>query len=447
MSRQGLSFALALAGLAVLAVSPSARGCVCGLIEPDTAYRSAVLVFTGTVEKVTELTREVVEDGKTFLSSEGRITRLKVEKYFKGAGDSEIELRSSNTSCDISFKVGERYVVYATQNVETGALGAFTCSRTRPVDDYARPDISYLPRAARGASPTMLYGFAFRNTEESAKRGLSDPLANLAITIEGEGKRLELKTDSRGYFETYDLQPGNYTVRTEVTGKLRGAEARTVELPADAVASVVFRTTTMGSLSGRVLDREGGPVRDIQVELLPPGGNPLPGRIITYVSTGEDGRFVFHELVAGRYVLGINSTGRRSLYSAPFLPSYFPKAASNAEAKVITVADGIETDVGDFVVQERYPTVEVAGVVITPDGKPVEGASVSMNKSGGDWDATRSVHTDSAGRFLHHVFEGVTYTIHAMADAPTGGILESGRIEITAARGARPLRIVVRSPE
>lgn len=444
MSRYSSLPALVLVLTVLMSASPSARACVCGAIEPDAAYQNAFLVFTGTVEKVTELTREIAHDGKRALTSDGRLVRITAEEYFKGTGGSEIELRGSNTSCDIGFEAGKRYMVYASQDGQTGALGAFSCSRTRLLDDYTRADISYLRRAARGERPTMLYGFAFKNTADSAKRGEPEPL-ELTVTVEGEGKRLEFRTDARGYFETFDLPPGSYRIHTGVTGKLRGAEAQTVEL-GRGVASVVFRTTTLGSLRGRVVDREGRPVNEIQVELLQAGSGQVPGRPKDYLPTREDGTFAFGEVVAGRYLLAVNSIERRSLYGAPFMPSYFPNAASTADAQVITTADGVSVDAGDFTLQERYPTVAVSGVVVTPDGKPVLGAYVYLDKSGREWDAARAVQTDAAGRFVHQAFEGVTYTLRANADSPTGGTLDSDRVEVTAVKSATPVRLVVKPP-
>jgi uncharacterized protein DUF1416 len=445
MPRHSFLSVLVLALAVLLSVSHSSRACVCGAIEPDVAYQNAFLVFTGTVEKVTELTREAVHDGKSVMASDGRVTRITVEEYFKGTGGPEIELRGGNTSCDIGFEAGKRYIVYASQNRQTGAFEAFSCSRTRLFDDYAKADISYLRRAARGERPTMLYGFAFKNTGDSAKRGQPDPLAELAVTVQGEGKRLELKTDARGYFEAFDLPPGNYRIHTGVTGKLRGADAQTVEL-GSGVSSVMFRTTTLGSLSGRVVDREGNSVSELQVELLQAGSGQVSGRPVDYLPTREDGKFVFAEVVAGRYVIAVNSIGRRSLYSAPFLSSYFPNAASSAEAQVITITDGVSVDVGDFALQERYPTVAVSGVVVTSDDKPVPGAYVYLDKSGGEWDAARSVQTDAAGRFVHQAFEGVTYTLRANADSPTGGALDSDRVEVTAVKTATPVRLVLKAP-
>src|SRR5512132_769983 len=100
MPRHSFLPVLLLALTLLMSVSHSSRACICGAIEPDAAYQNAFLVFTGTVEKVTELTREGVHDGKPLMASDGRVTRITVEEYFKGTGGPEIELRGANTSCD-----------------------------------------------------------------------------------------------------------------------------------------------------------------------------------------------------------------------------------------------------------------------------------------------------------------------------------------------------------
>ena len=430
-----------LVALVLISTPRTTRACLCPMIEPDAAYQNAVLVFAGTVDKITELTREIAHEGTLAPTSDGRIVRFTVEEIFKGTVGGGIELRSGNSSCDIGFEAGKRYIVYASQNAQTGAFGASSCSRTKLLGDYSKPDISYLRRAARGESPTMLYGFAFKNNAESAQRGQPDPIGDLTVTVEGERKRLELKTDSSGYFETFNLPSGAYRIRTAVTGKLRGADTQTVELR--TVASVMFRTTTLGSLSGKVIDQEGRPpFGGLQIELLRAAEGSGPA--LTYVNTNEDGTFVFHEVLAGRYLLAVNSIGRRSLYGGPFLPSYFPRASSRADAEVITISEGVSVEAGEFILQERYPTIPVSGIVVTEDGKPVSGAYVNLNQSGGGWDAARAVRTDGDGRFVHQAFEGVTYTLDSYADAPSGGTQHSERVEVNATKSEKPVRLVLK---
>src|SRR5262249_32557537 len=62
----------------------------------------------GTVNSVTEITSPVAHDGKTPPMSQGRVTRMTVDEYFKGSGGAEIDLIGGNTSCDICFEPGKR---------------------------------------------------------------------------------------------------------------------------------------------------------------------------------------------------------------------------------------------------------------------------------------------------------------------------------------------------
>ena len=440
-----ISIGLGLVALIALSTSRSAHACLCPLIEPDVAYQNAPLIFTGTVEKITEHKSESGRDGQRDLPIvEGRTIRFSVEEYFKGSGAAEIDLRARRiSSCDFNFEEGKRYLVYAARESDSGELVAQSCSRTGFIGDYTIPDISYLRRVSSGEQPTMLYGFVYKNSPESAKRGqpesLGESLADLSVFIEGDGIRIELRTDARGYFETFDLPAGRYRVTTPLTGKLRGADAITIDLK--TVASATFRTTMLGSLTGKLIDKVGRPVRELQVELVEPGTPPV---IKTYVPSREDGTYIFDEVYAGRYLIAVNSIGRRSLFGAPFLPSYYPNASSIVEAQVVIVENGKSVEVADFVLQDRYPTVSVSGIVVTADGKPVAGAYVNLNQSGGPWDAARSLQTDAEGRFVHQAFEGLTYVLDAFADAPGGGTMHSDRVEVTAAKNDKEVRLVVR---
>jgi hypothetical protein len=152
-------------------------------------------------------------------------------------------------------------------------------------------------------------------------------------------------------------------------------------------------------------------------------------------------------VIPGRYVLAVNPLGRRSLYSGRFLPSYFPNAASREDTQIISVVDGEPIHLGDFVLQDRYPTVSISGVVVTGDGKPVAGAYVYLDKVGGAWDAAQSLQTDASGGFVHQAFEGETYALRANADSLTGGTLDSDRVEVTAVKQGKAVRLVLKSPK
>ena len=79
MIRHSFSVALilALVGLTMIPFLQSARACSCPFIEPDVAYQQAFLIFTGKVEKVTELTREVAQEAKPCCLPRGALHTLR----------------------------------------------------------------------------------------------------------------------------------------------------------------------------------------------------------------------------------------------------------------------------------------------------------------------------------------------------------------------------------
>jgi protocatechuate 3,4-dioxygenase beta subunit len=439
MARRTLSLAVAIAltVLAVVSTPRAARACGCGFVQPDDAYNDAALVFVGTVAETAYRPRKVVEDGRTTDGVSVQVVRFAVEEYFKGGGDASVELDGDregwHNSCQLGFSVGTRYLVYASHNPWTGGLGAYSCSRTTAIVDGPLPDLSYLRRVASGETPTMLYGSVSRSRWTYDSRIASEPLAGLPVTIEGNGAKLELTTDASGYFETFDLAPGTYRVTTGVTGKLRRADAQTVELARGRVASVGVLATSMGSLRGRVVDRDGAPVDDIAVNILPAGGGGAPDSN-DYVSTDESGAFAFDEVPAGEYVIAVNPEARPSLFASPFRPSYFPSAPARAEARVVAVEEGRAVELGDFVLQERYPTIAVRGVVTTADGAPVAGAYVSLTQADGD--SARSVQTDAAGRFETRAYHCSSCMVRVDADG-----FDEGVVELTST--PEPLRVVL----
>lgn len=106
----------------------------CRVPNVEEAYQYSKAVFVGEITNV-------VEDGdvKTFT--------FKVEKYWKGAANQEIEINVRQTMrYQAWFEVGEKYLVYARGGGENGKLWEARCSRSKSFADAAE-DIAELGRA------------------------------------------------------------------------------------------------------------------------------------------------------------------------------------------------------------------------------------------------------------------------------------------------------------
>ncbi|MDQ3711706.1 MAG: hypothetical protein M3388_05755 [Acidobacteriota bacterium] len=111
------------AGIFLLLNSESVLGCVCVPATIPQKIEQAQSVFAGRVV------------GRTATQ-----IRFKVQKTWKGALYSEISLYAGNkviTSCDVSFKNGEIYLVYASTSSPGNKLETNQCSGTKELASAA----------------------------------------------------------------------------------------------------------------------------------------------------------------------------------------------------------------------------------------------------------------------------------------------------------------------
>jgi hypothetical protein len=143
------SVVAALAAVAIgLAVRPaSACGCVefsvCAGVNGTPDMRAADAIFVGRV-----------------VDSNRIETRFRVERMFAGESAPELTIgpltgvagRAGNvvSSCDMGFKPGESYLVYAVRHKETGDLVTSFCARNKLISDpRAGADLAYLEARAK----------------------------------------------------------------------------------------------------------------------------------------------------------------------------------------------------------------------------------------------------------------------------------------------------------
>ncbi len=196
----------------------------------------------------------------------------------------------------------------------------------------------------------------------------------------------EAKSGADGTFLIADLAPGTSgAVAAEASGYAPGEPVR-VTVPAEAPVRLVLQPAA--KVSGRVVDDGGDPVPGAmlmvtQVAERAVGGMPAFPDISG--TTDERGRFSLDGLEAGRIELGAQAEG----YIA-------------APAKALDIAAGREVKDVELVVSRG---AQVEGVVLGPDGGPVDGARVQVQRkeegdrfSVGDALAPRAT-SDGDGRF------------------------------------------------
>ncbi|MBZ4417481.1 carboxypeptidase-like regulatory domain-containing protein [Myxococcus sp. RHSTA-1-4] len=194
-----------------------------------------------------------------------------------------------------------------------------------------------------------------------------EPLAEVSLHVRlGTGstaQTLDTVSDEEGNFLLEGLPPGPHML--EASLKLAGAihrASRTVEVPGPGTVEAVVRMDTGQSVSGIVVDEQGRPVPDAEVEAFTffekweyPGGSPATAK------TGPDGRFTVHHLPEGRCVLSVSKPG-------------YTQDAREEESRP-SFPDSARTGARDVRLTLRYQG-SVSGRVLHPDGRPVAHFSV-----------------------------------------------------------------------
>ena len=226
-------------------------------------------------------------------------------------------------------------------------------------------------------------------------------------------------TDAEGRFEFRELPASRFTMQASKSGfvTIQYGQNRPFESgkPIELAERQLLDNADIavprgGVISGRIVDEFGDALPDVQVTAMRQTWSngrrrltPSPGRV---ASTNDLGQFRIYGLPPGEYyvsasmrgsaiemmdmevmmVAATGATAAAPTASAPksgYASTYYPGTANVAEAQRVTLASGQEATGADFpLVPVRL--ARVTGVVINSEGKPVEGAMVSVVPSSRD---------------------------------------------------------------
>src|SRR5262245_44843994 len=195
-----LTFSLIILSFAItLFLVPRVEACECPRTisgtQPCHEYWSASAVFVGRVSDISPIER----DRGGYISRQ-RFVRFTIIEAFRGVEGNSVEILTDNTDCRIDFKRDENYFVYARRNPNTNKLHAGMCSLTRLLSE-ASGDVEYARAIARGELGGIIFGIVLDYGNGIGMEGIS-------ITIEGNDRRFNLKTDNRGRFQLNGLPAG-----------------------------------------------------------------------------------------------------------------------------------------------------------------------------------------------------------------------------------------------
>ena len=372
-----------------------------------------------------------------------RSVKMLVEKVYKGnvkAGDILTFGQGGGADCIWTYReswIGSRFLFYLGQPTkghpflrDEGSEAdqelmyrAVTCDRSNGLSG-ASDDLSYLDNIEKVRGKTRFSGTYGVWFDEGPS------FANLKIKIVGKKKTYQAKSDKNGFFEIYDLPPGDYLVEPTIPFGWKHndymlAQSRSI-------------TNSSGSPYERINfdPRKGIPItinekRHAELDLIldmdtaivgrvvSPVGKPLKGVCLSAVSTelkegdyrgrfdctDEKGHFILDEMRPGNYILVVNTDGKMDA-EEPFGTIFYPGVSDFKNAGVIRVDAGKYAVGKDIQIPKTAELIEISGKFLYSDGNPVVDERVKFSPNDKVKFDESSMNTDKQGRFSFFLPKG-----------------------------------------
>ena len=281
-------------------------------------WRSGDVIFTGTVTR--EITAPAAVDFvEYFRQNEYRFSVSEIFRGFGFAGQ-EFTVFTSGGGCGYNFKVGTKYLVYA--SLREGQLVTSVCTPTGPAAEVPHV-IRQLRALQNGGRVADLFGMigtwpiAFTDDPEDIK-----PLAGKQVRVIGRNKfERSVITDDEGVFSFETLPTGKYRIEVDApvgmsTWQLNKGQFYDVDIRSQRASGcpVSLTFSADGRIKGRVVDEdENGlagfvtiePVDEKEAEIAkwrvgPIGYTTETGEFELWLLRPTQYRLIFHPKIDGR---------------------------------------------------------------------------------------------------------------------------------------------------
>jgi hypothetical protein len=188
---------------------------------------------------------------------------------------------------------------------------------------------------------------------------------------------------------TYDVSPYAPTLVVPNQGK-SGQSGKSVTIETgESVKGIDFDLVSKGSISGRVRDISGEPVKGQTVELILRGedsySRPFYSSAPGDHTTNEEGVYRISGVPPGRYIVkvgiayGLTAYGSSQRGDAYYPETFHPDADEASKATVVDVATGHETTDVDITVDRPLKTYEIVGqLIVVETGAPVPNVGLEV---------------------------------------------------------------------
>ena len=428
----------------------SAFACSCYAKAPVcNAFGDAKAVFVGkviegnSVERMSDMLKAGTKD-LTFT--------FKVSRGFIGAkADETVEVHTGFGfgDCGFPFEKGEEYIVYAYENEKTKLMSTGICTRTTHIS-RAEEDISGLETIfkSKGSSVT---GNVTRYERSSLLGEPRVPMAGSTVRLVRTGDRRQFfaKTNSKGEYSFVGLGSGKYRIVPTIGKGWLVEDYQTNEFLLNehgcSTNDVLIKNDSQ--ISVKVLDPNGRPVPSIWVELVPISIESSPNRSPDeFTVTNPQGGAIFFDRPPGKYTISVNFFNSPDT-KAPFPAVFAPGVEERSRAQVFEIFPGTHLSKTVIIKIPRVlEPVNLSGIVIGPDGKPVKDAQVNLlDEREPDFCVNGCGETNEKGEFTVVGYRGRRYSIEALMRDENDNPSHRGRTEIFLLDSSpKPLRILLK---
>jgi hypothetical protein len=458
-----------------------------------TLFSRADAVFVGKIERITsargDKNASVQLGGVASLSSRGAgliWVQFTIEHAFKGVSGKTVKtLTYRGTSCDLSVKEGQQWLIFAHRDKETSSLSFGACDGNQDIEKNS-PLIAELEQLSKHTGPLSIRGRVAEEQFSSVK--------GAKVVIAGNGLDLETITDDEGSYSFEVPRAGAYTVKVIVPFSARlmrfvgddrpidekPEETQTIfEYPAtaspDACDYQYFNAFKIdlkatASIAGVFLFDDWKYVPKFYpsvCRLMPTEQETLKECRSQYYGLNPDGTFKFEGFREGNYTIVMNDDDFLD-GSAHFQRHYYPGVRDFSKAEPIVLGQGEEKTQLQFKAPPMIPLQALAGQVFRKDGTPFsasggqkpyirvygyeagkEPKSLLSHSYMLDWGNGKDgrevemVNVSSDGRIALSLFEGNSYIVTVETD-PWGDKVQCGMAKVDiSSQPADPLRIVI----
>ena len=346
-----------------------------------------------------------------------------VEQPFRGISATQVDVETLHgTSCDMGFKKGERYLVYAHFNGDAKQLFAGPCSGTELLE-YADDDLNYIRAVMTQSAGESISG--------RVGEGRFQGLPQLRVKVTGGGRTWETFTDRDGNFFVSVTGPGVYKVRAEVpfaafvVREAGGQEVRTNAT--DTLTTLDYEVTleknhcdyqelqiikddlhATAEMSGKVLTASGTGLDKGSVCLVKAA---KPDDYPTARQLEADGSFAFAGVAPGEYYIVLNPRNEApDRDAAPYPRTYYPGVSTLEKATKITVAEGAKLEDLNLHLGPPLKPRTISGTVEWANGRKAIGGQINVY-DGRNY--VQKVTVEQDGTFSFEVYGDFDYQIEA----------------------------------